>query len=44
MEFSIEKVSKVYPGGKKALRGVTAKMKTPELIGLMGPNGAGKST
>lgn len=44
MNVQIENVSKIYPGGKKALDDVSLSMKTPNLIGLLGPNGAGKST
>lgn len=44
MNIQIEKVSKIYTGGKKALDDVSLSMKTPNLIGLLGPNGAGKST
>lgn len=44
MNIQIEKLSKIYPGGKKALDEVSLSMNTPNLIGLLGPNGAGKST
>ncbi|MFO7252747.1 MAG: ABC transporter ATP-binding protein, partial [Actinomycetes bacterium] len=36
-------VTKVYPGGKRAVDGVTLRL-GPGLIGLLGPNGAGKSS
>ncbi len=39
----IENVSKTYPGGVRALCGVTLNV-APGLFGLLGPNGAGKST
>jgi ABC-type multidrug transport system ATPase subunit len=39
----IEGLSKQYPGGVHALRGVSLKV-APGLFGLLGPNGAGKST
>ena len=39
----IEGLSKTYPGGVRALRGVT--LEVPRgMFGLLGPNGAGKST
>ncbi len=39
----IEGLSKTYPGGVKALRGVDLTIQ-PGMFGLLGPNGAGKST
>jgi len=41
--LSIADVSKTYPNGVKALRGVSLEVGTG-LFGLLGPNGAGKST
>ena len=38
-----EKLTKVYPGGHRALNDVSLKV-PPGTIGLLGPNGAGKST
>jgi len=35
---------KTYPGGVKALRGLSMTIKEGEIYGLIGPNGAGKST
>ena len=35
---------KVYPGGKRAVDGVTFDVNPGEIVGLLGPNGAGKST
>ena len=36
-------VTKVYPGGKRAVDGITLRL-APGMIGLLGPNGAGKSS
>ena len=43
MELQIQKLSKTYPNGVQALKGVT--LTIPQgMYGLLGPNGAGKST
>jgi ABC-type multidrug transport system ATPase subunit len=43
MELQIEDLSKTYPNGVRALRGVS--LSIPQgMFGLLGPNGAGKST
>jgi ABC-2 type transport system ATP-binding protein len=42
-ELVIEDLSKTYPGGVRALRGVSLRI-PPGMFGLLGPNGAGKST
>ena len=39
----IESVSKTYPGGIQALKGVSLEI-PPGMFGLLGPNGAGKTT
>ena len=43
MELRIEGLSKTYPGGVQALRGVSLTIGAG-IFGLLGPNGAGKST
>jgi len=41
--LSIQNLAKTYPGGVRALRGVSLNI-PPGMFGLVGPNGAGKST
>ena len=43
MELVIEGLTKVYPGGRKALDSVDLRVSTG-MFGLLGPNGAGKTT
>src|SRR5215813_1845744 len=43
MQLLVENLSKDYPGGVHALRGVRLRLQ-PGVLGLLGPNGAGKST
>src|SRR4051812_11933709 len=40
----LEKVSKVYPGGVKAVNAIDLSIKDQEFIVLVGPSGCGKST
>jgi len=40
----IEGLEKVYPGGTRALEGVTFRVERPEVIAIIGSSGAGKST
>jgi ABC-2 type transport system ATP-binding protein len=42
--LEIEGLTKVYPGGLKALDGVDLTIRRGEIFALLGPNGAGKTT
>lgn len=37
-------LTKVYPGGTKAVDGIDFEVRTGEIFGFLGPNGAGKTT
>src|SRR6187399_2334644 len=40
----LEKVSKIYPGGIRAVNAIDLQIKDQEFIVLVGPSGCGKST
>jgi ABC-2 type transport system ATP-binding protein len=42
--IQVEELTKVYPGGVEAVRGISFAVEPGEVFGLLGPNGAGKST
>ncbi|MDX6202186.1 MAG: ribose transport system ATP-binding protein [Frankiales bacterium] len=42
--LEIDNVSKIYPGGTHALKGVSLHLRPGQVHGLVGANGAGKST
>ncbi|HRO61703.1 MAG TPA: ABC transporter ATP-binding protein, partial [Burkholderiaceae bacterium] len=41
---SIEKLSKTYDSGHRALNGIDLEIRQGEIFALLGPNGAGKTT
>ena len=41
---SLTELSKTYPGGKQAVKGISLTLQPGELFGFLGPNGAGKTT
>ena len=42
--LDVEHVGKTYPGGTRALRGVSLRLRAGQVHGVIGANGAGKST
>lgn len=42
--LELEKLTKIYPGGTQALRGIDLCVEAGDFYALLGPNGAGKST
>src|SRR5213083_1004102 len=40
----VEGLTKTYPGGIEAVKGISFDVAPGEVFGLLGPNGAGKST
>lgn len=44
LAVDVSNLTKVYPGGIKGVDGLTFRVSTNEIYGLLGPNGSGKTT
>lgn len=44
LNIELSNVNKIYPGGFEALKDISFKIKSNQVLGLCGPNGAGKTT
>jgi ABC-2 type transport system ATP-binding protein len=44
LPLKIENLTKTYPGGQQAVKGLSFDVRPGEIFGLLGPNGAGKTT